>query len=427
MALLRVRPSTLEGEITAPPSKSYTHRAFSIALLADGWSKISDPLISLDTESTINAVKIFGGKVFSDGARRVKGTSGEIRPSTNLIDVRNSGTTLRIMSAIAALSPNQVRLTGDSSILARPMAPLIEALSKLGAKARCEGPKGRPPVIVGGGLKGGEAELTGAVSSQFVSALLIACPYAQEDVFLTITEELRSRPYVEITLEVLGAAGAKIKKSSDLMEFSIPGRQIFRPIEFSIPGDFSSAAFILGGAAIAGGCVKVKNLDMRGAQGDKRVVEFLRQFGADIKVRGKSIEVLGTGDLTGIEADCGDNPDLVPVLAVLGCVADGRTILTNIPHLRYKETDRLRALTIELRKMGADVEESPDELRIQGVKQLKGASLNSYGDHRMAMALTLAGLIARGETLIDGAESIKVSYPGFISDIIKLGAKVEVI
>lgn len=427
MALLRVRPSSLEGEIDAPPSKSYTHRAFSIALLADGWSKIIDPLISLDTESTINAVKIFGGKIVTDGDWRVKGTSGKIRPSVNLIDVRNSGTTLRIMSAIAALSSTQVRLTGDASILTRPMAPLIEALSKLGAKAKCEGAKGRPPVVVGGGLKGGEVELTGAISSQFVSALLMACPYAQEDVFLTVTEELRSRPYVEITLEVLGIAGARIKKSSDLMEFSIPGRQIFKPIEFKVPGDFSSAAFILGAAAIAGGAVKVKNLDMHGAQGDKRIVDLLRQFGAEIKVKGKKIEVLGTKDLTSIEADCGDNPDLVPVLAVLGCVADGRTILTNIPHLRYKETDRLRALAIELRKMGADIKELPDELHIRGVKQLKGASLNSYGDHRMAMALTIAGLVAKGETIIEGAESIKVSYPNFISDIVRLGANVEVI
>jgi 3-phosphoshikimate 1-carboxyvinyltransferase len=328
------------------------------------------------------------------------------------------------MSAIASLSPKPIGLTGDESIRARPMGPLIEALSRLGAYARCKGPRGRPPVVVGGGLKGGDVEISGAISSQFVSALLLACPYAREDVELRVTE-LRSKPYVEMTLEVLDHAGAKIERSSDLTEFTIPGRQVLRASEFDVPGDFSSAAFLLGAAALAGSAVKVSNLDVRGVQGDKRIVGLLREFGADVKLRGKVVEVSSSG-LTGIEADCGDNPDLVPVLAVLGSIADGTTILTNIPHLRYKETDRLRALASELRKLGARVEELPGELRIRGVKQLRGAKLSSYGDHRMAMALSVAGLVAKGETVIEGAESIKVSYPNFVKDMRKLGANIEV-
>jgi 3-phosphoshikimate 1-carboxyvinyltransferase len=229
-----------------------------------------------------------------------------------------------------------------------------------------------------------------------------------------------------MTLEVLDLAGANIKRSSDLTEFKIPGRQVFRPLEFDIPGDFSSAAFLLGAAALAGAAVKVSNLDVKGAQGDKRIVDLLREFGAEVKARGKVIEVSSSG-LTGIDADCRDNPDLVPVLAVLGAVADGRTTLTNIPHLRYKETDRIRALRSELSKLGARVEELPGELRIQGVKQLKGAKLSSYGDHRMAMALAVAGLVAKGEIVIDGAESIKVSYPTFVEDMRKLGTQIEMV
>jgi len=426
MVLLKVMPSKLEGDVTAPPSKSYTHRAFAVGLLAKGESRISNPLLSLDTQATIDAIKILGARVTQrNNFWHVSGTLGKLSPSSNLIDVKNSGTTLRLMTAIASLSSRSIGLTGDESIRARPMDPLIDALVKLGARGRCEGPHGRPPVVVGGGLKGGSVEISGAISSQFISALLLACPYAKEDVELHVTE-LRSKPYTEMTLEVLDLAGADIKHSSDLMEFTIPGKQIFRPLEFDVPGDFSSAAFMLGAAALAGVNVRVKNLDVRGVQGDKRIVDLLREFGAEVKVKGREVEV-SSSDLMGIEADCGDNPDLVPVLAVLGAVAEGTTKLMNIPHLRHKETDRLRALATELRKLGSRVEELPDELRIRGVKQLKGARLNSYGDHRMAMALAVAGLVARGETAVDGAENIPVSYPNFVDDIKKLGAKVELI
>lgn len=428
MAQLKVKPSKLSGEITAPPSKSYTHRAFMMATLAQGESRITNPLLSFDTEATIEAARALGAEITQEGdVWRVRGTGGEFKPHADVIDARNSGTTIRLMSAIAALSPKPVRLTGDESVLKRPMGPLIEALEKLGAKARCEGTRGRPPVVVSGGLSGGEIEITGAVSSQFISALLLASPYARDDVVLTITEELRSKPYVEITLELLDAVGAKIKRNKSLSEFKISGGQTFRAIDLTIPGDFSSAAFVLGAAALTGSTVRVNNLDVRGAQGDRRIVKLLDEFGADVKVSGKTVEVSSTGELSGIEADCGDNPDLVPVLAVLGSVAEGRTRLMNIPHLRFKETDRIRALANELRKLGAEVEERPDELRVRGVEQLKGAKLTSYGDHRVAMAFAVAGLVARGETIIDGAESIPVSYPKFVEDMQNLGAKLELV
>jgi len=416
----------LAGEVVAPPSKSYTHRAFAVGLLAKGESRITDPLIGLDTKATIDAAEILGAKISNiHETWVVHGTGGNLKPKTDLIDAQNSGTTIRIMSAIAALSRKPIRLTGDESIKTRPMGPLIEALVKLGAKGKCEGPNGRPPVVVGECLVGGDIEITGAVSSQFISALLIACPYAREDVTLSVAEEPRSKPYIEITLEVLDAVGAKIKRNKSLTDFKIDGRQVFSPLELKIPGDFSSAAFVLGAAALTESTVRVSNLNVRGAQGDKRIVELLREFGADVKVRGETVEVTGAG-LTGIEADCSDNPDLVPILSVLGAVADGRTRLTNIHHLRFKETDRLRALATELRKLGANVEELPDEIRLNGVKQLKEAKLQSYGDHRMAMALSVAGLVAKGETVVDGVESIPVSYPSFVEDMQKLGAQLKV-
>ncbi len=428
MTFLKVKPSKLEGEVKAPPSKSYTHRAFMVALLARDKSKVINPLLSFDTEATIEAAQTLGAEISQEGnVWQVSGTAGELKPRTDTINARNSGTTIRLMSAIAALSPNLVRLTGDESVRARPIGPLIEALTKLGATAHCEGPHGRPPVVVGRGLNGGEVEITGTISSQFISALLLASPYAKENVEITVTEELRSKPYIEITLELLDEAGARIKRDRGLMEFKIPGGQVLKAIDFDVPGDFSSAAFMLAAAALTGGTVRVNNLNVKSAQGDKRIIELLREFGADTKVKGKTVEVSGDGRLSGIEADCGDNPDLVPALAVLGSVAEGRTRLLNIPHLRLKETDRIHALASELRKLGAEVEERTDELRIRGVKRLKGAKLTSYGDHRMAMAFTVASLAALGETIIDGAESISVSYPSFVEDIRKLGGKVELV
>jgi len=426
--LLRVKPSKISGEVVAPPSKSYTHRAFMIAMLAKGESTIKNPLVGYDTAATIEAAKELGAEIIQeDDVWRVRGTAGNIRPRTGSIDARNSGTTIRMMSAIAANSAKPVKLIGDESIQKRPMGPLIEALEALGAKARCEGKGCRPPVVVGGGLIGGDVEITGGMSSQFISALLLAATRAKQDVNLTITEEMRSKPYVEITLELLEAAGAKIKRDRELMKFKIEGNQILRPIDMTVPGDFSSAAFPLGAAALTESTVKVSNLDTKSAQGDKRVLGLLRDFGADVKVLRNAVEVSGTEGLNGVEAELGDNPDLVPVLAVLGSVADGSTRLTNIPHLRFKETDRLRALATELRKLGAEIEELPDELKIEGVKSIKGSKLKSYDDHRMAMAFAVAGLVAKGETIVENAESIPVSYPGFVEDMRKLGAKIELI
>ena len=422
---LAVKPSKLSGQIRAPPSKSYTHRAFIVAALADGESRIRNPLLSLDTKATIEGIKSLGAKVRQKGNEWiVRGTGGRIEPKTEVIDAMNSGTTLRILTAVAALSKTPVELTGDQSLLRRPMGALIDALNQLGASGRCKGPAGRPPVVVGGGLKGGEVEITGAISSQFISALLIAATQAEQDVEILIPDELRSKPYVLITLRVLEKAGARIKHDQELKKFKIRGRQPLQPIQMEIPGDFSSAAFPLGGGAITESEVEVTHLDYHDVQGDRRIVEFLREFGAEVEVRPNSVAVHGAF-LSGSEFDCGDTPDLVPILAVLGSVADGTTEILNVPHLRIKESDRIKSLALGLSRLGARVKELPDGLKIRGVKELKGTVVESFGDHRIAMAFVVAGLVARGETLVEGAESIPVSYPSFVEDMRKLGAKIE--
>lgn len=421
-----VRPSEIEGRIEAPPSKSYTHRLLSVALLADGECKIRNPLLSLDTRATLEAVQSLGGRTEEvEEGWIISGTGGELISKNREINVRNSGTTLRIMSAIASLSPRRVRLTGDRSILKRPMGPLIKSLSELGADASCEGSKGRPPVLVGGGMRGGETRITGEISSQFISALLIVSPYSQVGVDLEVEGELRSKPYVRMTLKTLELVDAEVRSDSSLTDFSIPGEQIFEPYEYTVPGDFSSAAFLLGAGALSEKGVEVENLDPNDVQGDKRIIDFLRDFGAEVQVRDKIIGVRGGGRLTGIDADCSDTPDLAPVLAVLGATAEGQTRLYNISHLRYKEVDRLKALAKELQKLGVRVKEIEGGLKIFGSERLRGGELNSYGDHRMAMSLAVAGLVAEDEVQIKGSESIGISYPDFVKDMESLGADIK--
>ncbi|MEM2281954.1 MAG: 3-phosphoshikimate 1-carboxyvinyltransferase [Candidatus Hadarchaeales archaeon] len=421
---LEVFQSKVEGRIEAPSSKSYTHRALAISLLAKGRGKIRQPLLAEDTKATLSACRVLGAKVEEGEVCEVEGTGGRLKPTSQLIDAANSGTTMRFMTAICSLSPVPIRLVGDESLSRRPMGPLVEALRALGVRARCEGKDGRPPVVVeGGGLRGGEVEIEGGTSSQFISALLLACPYAERDVGITVTGTVRSRPYIEMTLKLLDMSGARIKRSGDLANYEIEGGQVFRPLEVRIPGDFSSAAFPLGAAALTGK-VRVENLNLEDPQGDKRIVSLLEEFGAEVRTGEGWVEV-SKGGLNAIEVDCADNPDLVPILAVLGSVADGVTRISGVPHLRFKETDRLAVLTRELSKMGARITELEDGLKITGVRELRGARLNSFGDHRMAMAFAVAGLVARGKTVVEGSECIPVSYPTFVADMRLIGANLR--
>ncbi len=422
--LLEVKPSRVEGTVRAPPSKSYTHRVFTVGMLTEGRTEMREPLLAGDTEATLTACEILGAKI--ERAREayfIDGTGGVLKPRRDTIDAGNSGTTLRFFTAVSALSPSPVTLTGDASLLRRPMGPLVKALRDLGVEVSCLGENDRPPVVVkGGGIRGGETELSGSVSSQFISALLISCPYAEKDVGVTVEGSLKSKPYVEMTLEVLRRSGAKIRANPNLTEFDIPGGQFLLPFKFKVPGDFSSAAFPLSAGALAGR-VRVRNLDLQLPQGDKRIADLLSELGSEVRIGENWVEV-EKGQLTGVDIDCSHNPDLVPVLAVLACVADGRTEIFGVEHLRYKESDRLAVLSHELSKMGARIRETDDGLIIQGVPELKGALLDPRGDHRMAMAFALAGLVARGKTLVRDIECVRISYPDFVQHLQKLGAEV---
>jgi 3-phosphoshikimate 1-carboxyvinyltransferase len=330
------------------------------------------------------------------------------------------------MTAIAALTDGITVLTGDSSLRTRPNGPLLEALNRLGAGACSTRRNDRAPIIVRGGLIGEEVEINGSISSQFISALLIACPLKESSTTLSIIGKLKSRPYVDVTLEMLETAGVKIQTNNENgTKFVIPGKQKYDLKDYTIPGDFSSASYLLAAAAITDGSeVTVKNL-FPSKQGDKLIIEILEQMGADITWDQQAgiVTVKGGRKLKAVTFDAGATPDLVPTVAILAAIAEGTSRIENAEHVRYKETDRLRALATELPKLGVSLTEEKDSLTIIGGK-LHGANVHGWDDHRIVMALTVAG-IAAGDTTIDTTESVSISYPDFFKDIQNLGVKIE--
>jgi 3-phosphoshikimate 1-carboxyvinyltransferase len=414
-----VECSVVSGSVYAPPSKSYTHRAILITALGPG-GVVRRPLVSADTRATISASESFGARVSLNDEVKIEGVAGSPRTPEDVINVLNSGTTLRFCSAVAALTDGAV-LTGDSSIRTRPNGPLLDCLSELGATAFSIRNNGKAPLVVRGKLKGGTARLNGGVSSQFLSALLIALPLADGESRIVIEGDLKSRPYAEITLDMLADAGAKIDARPQ--EFLISGSQSYNLRSYTIPGDFSSASYPLAAAAVTGSEVRVKGI-LPSRQGDSAIIDILKRMGADVSwEREKGDLRIRGGDLKGVDVDASLTPDLVPTIAVLGAVAQGRTVVRNAEHVRHKETDRLHAMAVELSKMGADIKERPDGLVIEG-RKLHGADVHGHDDHRIVMALAVAGLVA-GKTRIDTAESVDVSYPGFFQEMIRLGADVQ--
>ncbi len=424
-----VRRSRIKGEVIAPPSKSYTHRAIAIASLAKK-SDIFYPLISGDTKATINAAKCFGATVEVEQARKItiEGTEGSPRTPEDVINAENSGTTLRFFTAISSLCEGVTVLTGDASLRKRPNLPLLKSLNDLGSEAFSTKGDGTAPIVVKGRLKGGETTIDASISSQFISALLIACPLAEKNSYI-LASNLTSVPYMRMTTEVLEKAGVEVpfSRSSNDYSFQVEGGKRYELRRFMVPGDFSSSSYLLATAAITDSELKIRNL-FPSAQGDSRIVEILKEMGAEIRWNKEKgiVEVKGAKDATlkGIKVDMRENPDLVPTIAVLAAVAEGTTEITGVAHLRYKETDRLMFLTEELKKMGARIEEKEDGLLIEGEKnkELKAAKVYSHEDHRLAMALCIAALSASGETVIAGAECVKISYPSFFEDMLNLGA-----
>ena len=417
---LRIEKSQLQGEVTIPASKSHTIRALIIASLAEGTSTIRRPLYSGDTASAVAACQSLGATIEQGVDWTVQGTGGIIPPPSDVIDIGNSGTTLYLALAAAALGPGYAVFTGDEQIRQRPVQPLLEALQGLGAEAFSTRGNGLPPVVIRGPLQGGSVALH-CPTSQYLSSLLLNGPLAAGDTEIQVLS-LNERPYVQMTLDWLDRQGIHFV-ADGLEHFQIPGGQAYTPFDQAVPGDFSSATFFLCAAAITGSDLTLQGLDMNDSQGDKAVVEILEAMGAQVEAGSAGLRLRG-GALQGGEFDLNATPDALPALAVVGCCAAGETRLVNVPQARLKETDRIAVMCDVLTRMGAQVEELPDGLILRP-SRLQGAFLPGFGDHRVVMALAVAGLVAEGETVIDTAEAVEITFPDFVDLMQQVGGKME--
>jgi 3-phosphoshikimate 1-carboxyvinyltransferase len=420
----------LSGSVSVPPSKSYTHRAVlmaSLALAGSGrGSRIRNPLLSRDTNATVEACAAMGAAMERrEGALTIKGTRPRV--PEDVVNVENSGTTLRFMTSAFSLAPDgYVVLTGDSSIRRRPMQPLLETLGQLGVQAWSSRGNGCAPVVVkAGGMRGGKASIRGDVSSQFVSSLLVSSPLAEIDTALKVADAV-SRPYIEMTLRLGEIFGVRVRNKG-YSEFEVPSGQEYRAADFTVPADFSSASFIVAAVAMVGGKATIENLDATLPQGDAKILDIARRMGAKVTEEKGRLVVAADGDmLTGGTFDLGDTPDLLPVVAALALRCDSPVEVVGTAHARFKETDRIAIVAKELAKLGASVKERRDGLRILPTKgRLQAAPLDAHDDHRMFMAFSLASMLIPGGAPIAGAESLDVSYPTFLEDIGRLGARVR--
>ena len=419
---LSVRSSSLRGDIRIPASKSHTIRGVLVGLIAEGISTVRHPLDAADTLSAARCAEALGAIIDRQEDRWiVHGTGGQLPSSPVSLDVGNSGTTLGNLIGLCATGTVPITLDGDASIRTRPYAPLLASLKELGAVVESSGPRGTAPITIHGPLLGGSAHVDGTTSI-YLTPLLVAAPQVSGDTELTVDGTMNEKGYVRMTLDWLRAAGIEVEANDDLTHFRIRGGQAYRSIDRAVAADFSSAAFPACAAMLAADReVTVLGLDFSDAQGDKQVFEHLRRMGASFEVEGAALRIPRATRLEGIRMDLSDTPDALPMLAVVGCFAEGETWLDNVAMARIKETDRIAVMCAELRKMGADVEERPDGLIVRK-SALHGARVDGHDDHRVVMALAVAGLLAEGETIIDSAESVRITYPSFLASMRALGA-----
>lgn len=413
----------VEGVIKAPPSKSYTHRAFIISALAEGKSTLNDPLYSEDTLASLNACRALGCDIKQGDDRCiVNGTGGVLETPEDVIDLKNSGTTLRIMTSVSALAPNYTILTGDSSLRTRPMQDLLDALKSLGVTAFSSRGNGKPPICIRGGFKGGKTGIKGDVSSQFISSLLIASPYAENPVDINVKGDFISKPYVDMTTDIMEKFGVSLDYNKEKGSFHIDP-QTYKGMNYTVEGDYSSVSYIIGAAAALDGEVTVKNIFKDSKQGDKQILDIVRDMGAEVKVKKDEVTIVGHGELHGTQVNLENAPDLLPTVAALGAISEGVTEIVNVEHARFKETDRIHTCALELSKLGVKVTEKKDGLVIKG--GAKGGIVKSHGDHRLVMALSLVGL-KTGGLRIENASVYDVSFPNFPEAMKELGCNIIV-
>ena len=404
----------LKASVKIPGSKSITHRAVIAAALAEGESLLENHLECEDTLHTRAVLQELGALSFEGETLRIVGRGGDFPESAmeKTFNLGNSGTSLRLLLSVIALAPGQFVVTGSERMLERPIGSLVTALNQLGSNVSYAGQEGYPPVSVhGNGVRGGKVVMKGDQSSQFISSILMAAPYFEGDTEIDITGDLVSKPYIDITIDVMEQFGVGVKRNG-YSNFMVPCGQKYDPTRFLVQGDASSASYFWAAAAVSGGSVATENIQAaRTRQGDIRLLDLLQKMGCTVEKKENRVVVHG-GDLSGIETDMSAMPDMVPTLAAVALFARGKTVIRNVAHLRHKESDRLQAVRMECNRLGGKVEELDDGLIIHGGGKLSGAVTDSHDDHRIAMSMAVVGLRVPGVVISD-SQCVAKSFPTF--------------
>lgn len=405
--------------VAVPGSKSLTQRALIAAALAEGESRIRHALIAEDTTHLMEGLQKLGAGIEPCGdGFSVSGTGGRIACSGSDLFLGNNGTALRFLTALVCLGRGRYVLTGEKRLRERPVGPLVMALQEMGVDISCAS-QCPPVVVLANGLRGGRITLTDIESSQYVSALLLCGPYTAKGIELTLEGNIVSTPYIDLTIDVMKAYGARIARTGD-RHFTVGTQTIYTGRDYAVEGDASSASYFFLAAALTGRPVCVTGVRRQSAQGDIRLLDVLEKLGCRVTEDESGVVVsapdgLAPGNMT---LDMGDMPDMVPTVGVLAAFRKGRTVITNVAHLRIKESNRLAAMAAELSRIGIDASESSDGLIIEGGNP-RGADIETYNDHRIAMSFAIAGLVTPGIRIAD-KKCVDKSFPGFWRELDKL-------
>ncbi len=427
MKKIEIIPTKLEGKVNTPPSKSMSHRAIICGGLAEGVSNIDNLILSDDIKATIDGMRALGSHIECFESKLCKGRytvtiNGDesIKSKKNTIDCKESGSTLRFLIPLACYTGEKIKFTGRGKLVERPLNTYYEIFDE--QSVDYQNNDGNLPLEIKGIIKPDVFRIKGNISSQFITGLMFLLPLLNGDSKIEITTELESKGYVDLTTDMLNKFGIEIKER-EYKEFFIKGNQKYKSRDYIVEGDYSQAAFWIV-AGLLGGNISCKNISKDSLQGDRAIVDIVKEMGGKIEIGQDHIEI-SCSHTHGTIIDASQCPDLVPILAVLGSLSRGITKIVNAERLRIKESDRLKAISTELNKLGANITELKDGLIIEGKESLKGGIVDSWNDHRIAMALAIASIRCTEPVIITGSDAVKKSYPQFWEDFKKLGGKIN--
>ncbi|WP_315344127.1 3-phosphoshikimate 1-carboxyvinyltransferase [Leptotrichia wadei] len=427
---IKIKPSTLNGKIEIPPSKSYSHRAVIAAALAENSrkSKIDNLKFSVDITTTTDIMENWGAEIERfESALEIIGNGGKVAPRDKYVQCNESGSTIRFLIPVGITGENELVFDGKGKLVDRPLDSYYKIFKEQGLKYETTG--GKLPLTVNGKLKPGNYEIDGNISSQFITGLLYALPLLEGDSKLIINKNLESKGYIDLTLEILQLAGIEIK-NNDYKSFEIKGNQSYKPFDYTVEGDYSQVAFWIVAGIISANRdneVKCLHVNKNSLQGDREIIEIVTRMGANLEIFDDYV-IVKPSKTKGTVIDISQCPDIAPILTVLAALSEGETRIINGERLRIKESDRITSIKTELNKLGANVAEEGDSLIIQGVQGFTGGvTVSAWNDHRIAMSLAVASSRCEKEIVLEEAESVRKSYPHFWDDFVKMGGEIEIV